>query len=321
MHPRLAETSARQGGVFSYSDALVCGYTRADVRAEVRSGRWRKLWRGAFTSSAPCADADLVEQHRLQVAARLLGCLPDTVAGHWSAAVVHGLPLLGRPPATPILTRSGAASGTRFVKVAQLPAGERTMVGGIRTTSLDRTVVDLSRRASLRAGVVAADAALRAGLDVSALQATAERWSAWPYGRRAVAVAEFADGRAESPLESLGRVALHEEGVDPPELQVEVWLGGRLLGRVDHLWEQYGCVGEADGAGKYDAPGVLRAEKLRQELLEQAGFVVVRYDWDDAYRSRGRLADRVRAALARGRPDLLDPRVRLVRTPPLRAAA
>jgi hypothetical protein len=315
MHPRLLQKLLGQAGVFSFADALACRYTRGDVRAMVRSGRWRVLGHGTYTTQELWEAADTrVAQHRLELAARLLRCGPRTVAGHRSAAVAHHLPVLGAPPKVPVLTREGAPSESRFVKVAELPDTERTVVGAIRTSSLDRTVVDISRRSTFRASVVTADGALRQGLDPVVLMATSQRWSHWPYGRRPVDVAAFADGRAESPLESLGRVALHEQGVEPPELQVEVWLGGVLLARVDHLWEQYAVIGEADGMGKYDDGGALREEKRRQEMLEQVGFGVVRYDWEDAYRRQVQLAARVRAAFSRGRPDLLDPRVRLVRT-------
>ena len=95
---------------------------------------------------------------------------------------------------------------------------------------------------------------------------------------------------------------------------MEVWLGSVLLARVDHLWEQYAVIGEADGMLKYDGKDALKEEKRRQETLEQLGFVIVRYDWDDAYRKQWQLAARFRAAFERGRPELLHPGVRLVRT-------
>jgi len=315
VHPRLLEKMLSQGGVFSAGDAASCRYTRGDLRATVRTERWRELGRRVYTTREAWEAAETpAARHRLELAARLLRCRPGTVAGHRSAAVAHGLPLLGAPPVVPILTREGAQSGSRFVKVAQLPQSERVVVNALRSTSLDRSVVDISRGSSFRAAVVTADAALRQGLHPAVLLATAERWSHWPRGRRAVAVALFADGRAESPLESLGRVALHEQGVEPPELQVEVWLGGLLIARVDHLWEELLCIGEADGMGKYDEPGALRAEKRRQEALEQVGFEVVRYDWEDAYRRQAELAGRFRSGFARGHGNVLDPRVRLVRT-------
>ena len=58
-------------------------------------------------------------------------------------------------------------------------------------------------------------------------------------------------------------------------------------------------IGEADGLGKYDAPHVLRAEKLREDRLRDAGFEVVRCTWAEALHEPERLAVRVRAAFHR----------------------
>jgi len=224
--------------------------------------------------------------------------------------------MLGGPPIRAVLTRPpGGSARDRFVKVATLAPTDCTRIGGIRVTTPDRTVVDIARRASFRASVVVADAALRSGLSAEMLAASAGRLAHWPHGANPVSVAAFADGRSESPLESIGRVAMHEQGVEPPELQVEVWCEGRLIARVDHLWERHRTIGEADGLGKYDnATSALRDEKRRQEWLEQLGFVVVRYGWEDAYRKQVELADRIRTAFVRGASQTIDPRVRLVRT-------
>ena len=64
-------------------------------------------------------------------------------------------------------------------------------------------------------------------------------------------VVEFTDQRAESPLESIARVALRDCGLPPPDLQV--WLGGVVEpgGRVDFYWKRYRTVAEVDGDLKY----------------------------------------------------------------------
>jgi very-short-patch-repair endonuclease len=36
-------------------------------------------------------------------------------------------------------------------------------------------------------------------------------------------------------------------------------------------------VGEADGLGKYDTPGSLAAEKIRQQAMEELGYGFVRW--------------------------------------------
>jgi hypothetical protein len=111
--------------------------------------------------------------------------------------------------------------------------------------------------------------------------------AAMPGVATARAVAELADGRAESPLESLSRWRLHEAGVEPPVPQVRIWID-TVEWRVDFLWPECAVVGEADGRGKYrQAPDALWREKLRQRELERAGFAVVRYSSQDLGRARG----------------------------------
>jgi len=132
-------------------------------------------------------------------------------------------------------------------------------------------------------------------------------------------VAAFADGLSETPLESISRVAIHELQLPPPELQVEVYLGGRFLGRVDKLWQQFNTVGEDDGLGKYGDDDASRKkafgkEKVRQEWLEDIGLEVARWTWAEAWRPRGVLDARLERAFARGSRQQLDPRVRFVPT-------
>jgi len=194
---------------------------------------------------------------------------------------------------------------------------------GVPVTGLARTVVDLSRSEGRRGGVVLADAALRRGLEPAELAWVVQQSSTWPGATRAGAVACFADGRSESVHESVSRVVLAERGLPAPEPQVEVWLDGVLLGRVDFLWKDRRTVGEADGMAKYVDRGVLRAEKLRQEALEDVGLQVVRWGWEESWSRPSHLRDRVRRAFVRGGNATLAPGVRFVSTsaPRLRRAA
>jgi hypothetical protein len=103
----------------------------------------------------------------------------------------------------------------------------------------------------------------------------------WPGIERARRVVSFADGRAESVLESLGRVTLHDLGLPPPQLLV--WIGDEWfwIGRVDFCWPDFGVVAEADGMLKYTDVRVLQKEKRRQEHLEQLGLAVMRFGWEE----------------------------------------
>lgn len=84
-------------------------------------------------------------------------------------------------------------------------------------------------------------------------------------------VVRFADGRSESPLESISRVAFHELGLPAPEPQVEVWLGDELLARVDFFWRHRKTVGEADGkAGRLPCLGYNGLAEVTVEVLVPA---------------------------------------------------
>lgn len=103
-----------------------------------------------------------------------------------------------------------------------------------------------------------------------------------------------ADGKAESPLESLTRAALIAAGLPTPDLQV--WIPAARA-RVDLLYRAARLVIEADGMVKYQSPDDLRAEKRRQELIERAGHRVIRVMWPNVHAERAAMVTRVARAL------------------------
>ncbi|MDP9183810.1 MAG: hypothetical protein M3P04_13660 [Actinomycetota bacterium] len=312
----LAESSAVQGGAFTTAQAHAAGFTRHAITAAVRGKAWRRLAKGVFVEEARWAAMDPRARHRCLLHARLLVLDESWFAARRSAAVVHDLPLIGALPGKPQLVRNavpgvGTAS-TGYERVASLDGADVHRGAEPRRTSLARTVVDLAREEDFRSAVVVADAALRRGVGAAELYAVATRSSGWPGVARALRVLDFADGLAESPLESISRVAHRQCDIPRPELQVEIWVGARRVARVDNLWRGVNLVGEADGAGKYGSTADLYAEKGRQDEIEELGLEVVRWGWDDAWRPRGRLDVKVRAAMERGLRRTVDPRVRFV---------
>jgi hypothetical protein len=278
--------------VFRYDEAVAHGVTRGRVRGALDAGRIVRLGRGVYATA---------DDRRHTVAAAVLRLGGEAVVSHETAAELWGIPMLGRATATVHLTRPRRRTGTDRlpgvrVHHAAIPAAHRTVHRGIPVTTPARTVIDLARAARFRAGVVAADGALRLRRCTGdELRAVAADCAGWPGVRTARRVAGFADPRAANPLESISRAAFHEWGLPRPQLQVQM----RSLDIVDFLWEAYGVVGEADGMGKYDDPAALRMEKLRQERLERDGFTVVRWTWDEAYRRPDALAFRAGGVLAR----------------------
>src|SRR4051812_50150377 len=99
------------------------------------------------------------------------------------------------------------------------------------------------------------DAALLAGRTrPPELQSAAAASTGWPGARRAVRAAAFADGRAESPLETRARLRILGSDFAAPALQVEIRAGSGLVGVVDAWFEEAAVAVEFDGRVKYASP-------------------------------------------------------------------
>lgn len=296
-------------GVSTTAQLRATGLSEAGIRRLVRAGLLRQVVRGVY------GRADLVAavgggpsgEHLLRLAAAVALTGSRSVGSHHSAAIVHGLGLLGQPPARVAVTRSPDDLGSRtsgagvLVHVAALPAGQVIMRRGVLVTTPARTVIDLARAQSFASGVVAADSALHARMTTKAeLAAVLAQCPRWPGIERARKVVEFSDARAESALESLARAVFHEYGLPPPDLQV--WIGDDdlVIGRVDFLWRRYRTIAEADGRVKYANPSRALAQLDRDARLRAAGYEVVHFTWPEITRVPDQVVSSVRLAFRRG---------------------
>jgi hypothetical protein len=251
--------------------------------------------------------ADQADHHLLRMAAALAVTSSHAVGSHHSAAVVHGLSLPRRPPTGRIeVTRTPEDRGSRSrrlgiqVHVAALPTQQVTALRGVPLTSVARTVIDLARALPFADGVAVADSALHSRkTSRDELNAVIEQCERWPGLQRARQVAAFADPRAESVLESIGRAVFHEFGLPPPDLQVWVGDDDEIIGRVDFLWRPHRTIAEADGAIKYTKPARALAQLGRDARLRAAGYEVVHFTWPEITRVPAQVVGSVRTALER----------------------
>lgn len=285
--------------VFSRADARSCGWSDAALSRAVRSGRVLRLRHDQFTAPENRDD------RRVAATAAARVCR-GSVVSHRSAALIHGLPLLEVPPKRPDLTITPRGTGdvaAALLHRATLRPADIIEIDGLPVTTVARTVIDLARSMSTAAALVTTDAALNRGLaDADDLELILRACRNWPGIRRARRTLMAADGRAESPLESVSRLVLRWLALPTPDLQTTLCdRNGVFLGRADFYWDEFGVAGEADGRLKYEDRDVLTAEKLRQEALEDPGVAIVRWGWRDAqYRPR-HLGDRIMQAFERGR--------------------
>ena len=293
----LDELLRAQGGVVTREQALLAGVSGRQLRPGER--RLVRVRRGAYTDAALIGVADEAVATALQVAAARLVSGVDLVATRDTAALVHGLPLLGPRPTRLHLAERKPARPRHHGTSTTLRSDEVTTVRGVPVTSLARTAVDVARHRGSTSGVVIADAVLARAVSREELEQVLEGRGRWPGMRLAAEAVAFADGRSESALESVGRVGFAEQGLPPPELQVVLCDADGPFARVDHYWKAYRTVAEADGALKYRTPADLFEEKRREDRIRDLGEEVVRYTWDEALRRPQVLAARTWRAFER----------------------
>ena len=227
------------------------------------------------------------------------------VFSHTSAALLHGLSSLRVPETIHVSTDRKTASADPRVRVYRLPqaVARRThLQPGIPVTDLERTLLDCAASLPFDDAVVLADQTLQREVSRDAVLTLLD---SGPRMRGAVAarrVLAFADPRAESALESLGRVRLAAMPVPMPQLQVPVQTH-RGRKRLDFGWPHLRLGLELDGKAKYfrggDVGEAVYRERQRQLAIEEAGWVLLRAVWADVVHRADQLELRLVQALAR----------------------
>jgi len=287
------------------------GLTRSAVRHARAAGDLEQLGRGVVVP-APLELEPVkrrADERRLLLAAQASSLRCDrAVISHLAAAIAVRVPTYGRL-VRPCLT---VPSGTALRHLAEAHLHRATVrpedvmdVDGFPVFRVARTVLDIAREHGVVAGVVAADHALHLGLiDEAELTAVLAGSSGWPGQRFARSTVALADGRAESPLESVSRMGLIGAGLPAPQLQVEFCdQNGEYITRSDFYWPEFGVVGEADGASKFDEEGRVwrRLEETHTAML-RTGLEVVRWGWPDLYPFTPTVREIERAFLRGARP-------------------
>lgn len=299
------------GQLLTVRNAVAFGLEPRELAAASRAGTLPRLRRGAYVTPG---DIDPVVRHQLLINAAREVLRPDGVLSHCSAAVWLGLDLPWGALDQRVHITRGATGGSLRPRLAThtgpVPEGQWLTVDGMRVTTVARTVVDVARTAGYQHAVALADHALREhGGEVlrREMGAIASGLKGRKGIRAALRAIDFADARAESGGESVSRVVLAAMGIPKPVLQFEVFDQGRFIGRTDFGWPELGTLGEFDGRVKYRelparqsrmAGEVVYREKVREDLLRDAGWEVVRWVWSDLDQPQA-LAGRLRAAFAR----------------------
>ena len=299
--------SALGPGPWSREAVLSCGWTVAQIRQAVVTGRLVRLHRGVLHVPHPTVGRAPV------VAARVRGALlrvgTSAAASHSSAGVMRGLWLPAGNDGLVHLTRPGEPDrcdhGVR-IHGSALPESQVSVLDGIPTTTIERTAIDCARGRTLRDALMILDSAARLlaagegfGERVVRESLSARRSAndhsrtrlsevlafeyAWPGTAVARDACRHLEVASESPLESWSRGLMIESGIQRPELAYSVLGASGQHYVADFAWPWLRVLGEADGTAKYgrssdEVARALRLERRRQRDLEDAGWTVVRWD-------------------------------------------
>lgn len=306
MIPSLSATADRQLGVFTAAQARLVGVGDDEVRRDVRRGSLVAVRRGIYCLAADRAPEGQ-EQHLQDAMAAVLASSREVVASHWTAALAHGLPLIRPIPDLPqvVCNREHRRSlpGAHLFNGA-LHEGHVHIGGGLPRTTVARTISDVARTRSLDDALVMADFALHHRWcsldDLRSVIVDGHTWKGIVWTKR---VLEFAEPLNESPGETLSVQRMRRHALPLPMCQVPLIIDGRLV-RPDFLWRGLGVIGEFDGAVKYTDRAALVAEKRREDQLRAAGFIVVRWGWQDVVGDGAPMARSLQAGFdaARRRP-------------------
>jgi AbiEi antitoxin C-terminal domain len=282
-----------QWRLFRGSQALDEGLLSAN---QLRSSAWRRPLRDVY------ADSRLEPDHGLSCHAAALLMPPGSALSGPSAAWLFGIESAVRADdavhvSVPARASFGPISGL-VVHSMELPPAEVTTQHGLPCTTAARTAWDLARWFEPVRAVPVLDAMLCHGLITSAelgsWSSTREGTRGW---RRAAAAFSLADGRAQSPPESVIRIRLVGAGLPRPEAQHPITVHGRTL-HPDLAWPEFRVALEYDG-GHHADPGALDLDCQRLNLLVGAGWVVLHATRQHLGRGFDQLRRDVEAALRR----------------------
>lgn len=267
------------------------GWTSRELTDAVARGHLIRVQRNRYVRAEVTADLWPEAAHRIEIAAAVAEMRGGPgVVSYESAAVLWGLPLYRLRPSAVHMSMPGDARMSSRLRVRRhadrLADDEVCDVEDVRCTTVERTVWDVIRTVPTDAALAIADAAFRlVSADERAdprgparlREALFDRCAAKGVRgvRPARRIADIADGRAESPGESVTRLRLLQLGFEHIDLQVPVIGPDGQTYRADLELQEEGVFVEFDGIAKYRDSEMMRGRSLDDLLLAEKR----REDW------------------------------------------
>jgi hypothetical protein len=286
----LLDRAASQGRLVSSHDCDEFGVSSTRRTTLVRRAAWRRVTTGVY-DTCPGSVRMLTGQERARRAAwaGLLAYGDEAIAVGASGCAMLGIEGLPLPPTSEVSLPGGRSVRARDgIMLRQFDAGMRVVeVAGRLVAAPEWALAQVVPRLGRSSAVSAMDSAQHLKLLDQQGLALAHDLARRRRGARGThAWWALSDGRAESPLETLGRLDCLDVGVEPDDLQVKIFdAWGVLLGCGDMGWKQRSgrwLIAEMDGRLAHEAPAALLHDRSRQTDFVVSGEAdVLRFTFRD----------------------------------------
>jgi hypothetical protein len=278
---------------FATTTQLLTAMTRQELDVQVRKGGLVRVWRGIYAATEPSLVGRLAALD-LFIGTRAVACMG-------TAAALYGFDL-ENTTAIHVLDPGTRLRSTIGLTVHQRKGAPLKRIAGRIATAPAWTAVEIARQLQRPRALAALDAALHSRQCTRAELASAV---AAQHGRRGIVAVRqllaYADGRAESGMESEARLVMIDFGLPLPELQYEILGRNGESWRVDFAWPGQRVAAEYESILWHSSPMAMRRDKARFGGLQEVGWTVVPIVAEDVRVHPQRFAERLETHLMRPR--------------------
>lgn len=290
------DLALQQGGVVTRAQALELGLTPRQIKWRIASGHWTVVQRAVYQLAAPRDRRDLMRT--------VLVTWPGAVISHESAAGIHQFPFVEPHGARIVVSHHTRTThdfpGVEVRRTHDLDGWHVTDVGGLRLTTVARTVVDLAADRSVRhMGAIVdrltSDGAVELFEIGAVLGATGRRGKPGTTTMREVLGERIGEDRSGSVLERHGRRLLADAGFPTPQSEYPIpWTIDRFF---DDAYPERKIAIEWDSRRFHGQMASFDNDRGRDRDAALHGWVVLRFTWEDVHARPGRVVNTLRTLL------------------------
>jgi very-short-patch-repair endonuclease len=270
---------------------LLAVMTRQELDVQVRKGGLVRVWYGVYAATAPSMIS------RLKALDIFIS--DESVACLGTAAALYGFDVQNTT-AIHVLDPGKRLRPNVGLMVHQRVGAPIRRVTGRLATDPAWTAVEVARGLPRPRALATLDAALHSTWCTGPELASAVRRQS---GRRGIVAVrdllDFADGRAESAMESEARLVMLDGGLPRPELQYTITGVGGQTWRVDFAWPEARVAAEYESIDWHAGRAEMIRDKTRFAGIQEVDWTVIPIVTSDVRVYPHRLTERIASHLAR----------------------